>query len=72
MIAGVCNVIGGICIGVAVSWFAANVLYDYHNPMAQGGYANYNNQYGSTGERYIYGACLFLGECLNNQIEPNN
>jgi len=61
MIAGSCNVIGGICIGVAVSWFAANVLYDYHNPLSQGGYASYNNQYGATGERYIYGACLFLG-----------
>ena len=39
MIAGTCNVIGGICIGVAVSWFAANVLYDYHNPLSQGGYS---------------------------------
>jgi len=59
LLAGACNVVGAICIGVAVSWFAANVLYDYHNPLSAGGY---NGQsYGATGERYIYGACLFLG-----------
>ena len=37
LLAGACNVVGAICIGVAVSWFAANVLYDYHNPLSAGG-----------------------------------
>ena len=37
LLAGALNVVGAICIGVAVSWFAANVLYDYHNPLSAGG-----------------------------------
>ena len=43
MIAGVCNAVGAITIGIAVSWFAANVLYDYHNPLSQGGYSGSAN-----------------------------
>lgn len=61
LISGVCNVVGALCIGVAVSWFAANVLYDYHNPLSASSYTgNFAATY-NTGERYIYGACLFLG-----------
>ena len=33
MAAGVFVGLSGLCIGIAVSWFAANVLYDYHNPL---------------------------------------
>ena len=38
LLAGALNVVGAICIGVAVSWFAANVLYDNHNPPSACGY----------------------------------
>ena len=38
MIAGGFVCVSGLCIGIAVSWFAANVLYDYHNPMSQSPY----------------------------------
>ena len=37
LLAGALNVVGAICIGVAVSWFAANVLYDYQYPPSAGG-----------------------------------
>lgn len=65
MAAGVFVGLSGLCIGIAVSWFAANVLYDYHNPLngspyvgtgARGSYSMSNN-----GDRYVYGECLFLG-----------
>lgn len=72
LIAGVLICISGLCIGIAVSWFAANVLYDYHNPMGSqpyiganraGGYggSKYGGMGGNNGDRFVYGECLFLG-----------
>jgi len=66
MIAGGFVCVSGLCIGIAVSWFAANVLYDYHNPMSQSPYVGSGRQgsyagYSSNGDRYVYGECLFLG-----------
>ncbi|XP_039273081.1 claudin-7-like [Styela clava] len=50
MIAGVCHVIAGVSLGIAVSWFAANVLADYQDPIAS-----------VSGIRYVYGEALFVG-----------
>ena len=32
-------------------------------------FVSYNNQYGATGERYIYGACLFLGKLVIKRLD---
>ena len=44
------HVIAGVSLGVAVSWFAANVLNDYNDPIQSAG-----------GLRYVYGEALFVG-----------
>ncbi|XP_002129997.2 claudin-7 [Ciona intestinalis] len=51
LVAGLLNFIGGVSVGIAVSWFAANVLQEYWNPL---GAATSNT-------RYVYGSALFVG-----------
>jgi len=66
--AGTMQVLAGICIGVAVSWFASSVLYEFHNPLGRGPYVGQGSRgsysqsyYGGNGDRYVYGECLFFG-----------
>lgn len=61
---GVFAILSGICIGIAVSWFAASVLYEFHNPLGRGPYVGQGargSYYGNNGDRYVYGECLFMG-----------
>lgn len=51
MISGVLHLVSGVAVGIAVSWFAANVLSDYNNPLTSS----------TGGVRYVYGDALFVG-----------
>jgi len=66
--AGMINTLAGLCVGIAVSWFAAEVTQQYHNPLASGvgiGAGTIGNQriaaeYQSNAT-YILGRSLFFG-----------
>lgn len=51
MVSGILHLIAGVSLGIAVSWFAANVLTDYNDPIRSA----------AGGLRYVYGEALFIG-----------
>ncbi|XP_039252801.2 claudin-8-like [Styela clava] len=48
--AGICHIIAGVLTGIAVSWYAAEVVREYWSPYYQ-----------TTRVKYTLGSCLFIG-----------
>jgi len=58
VINGAFAVLAAICIGTAVSWYAALVVQDYNNGINA---MNMNNGVDTSIQRYIYGKALYIG-----------
>lgn len=62
---GALNVISGAILCVGVSYFASTVLQEYNGMngliMRGSGSMSSGSQRSATGERYVYGQCLFIG-----------
>ena len=63
------NIIAGIFLCVGVSYYASEVLSDY-NDMSQILQMKGGQRIGRSisGDRYVYGQCLFLGKFVSQNI----
>lgn len=60
-LAGLLNFLGGICTGIAVSWYFARVLDAYFVYGTAGSFTNFGSTAFGGGERYVAGFCIYLG-----------
>lgn len=63
MVVGGFNIFAGVILCIGVSYYASHVLDEYNgmSGLAQMGGRGLAPQRSSTGERYVYGQCLFIG-----------
>lgn len=67
--AGFVNIVGGICVGVAATWFGARIAQTYYNPITAMNFNTGNNRFGAgagvadeyqSNQRFILGRSLFF------------